>query len=199
MAGALNFPNLLQVPRPLGPPAIGAGSAKPGATIGCGQGAWKGDIVPASLYRAPTGYAYEWSRNGFRVPGATSASITAADVGMYRCSVIASNPAGSALQASAAVAVFKVGRPKLNKRKGTAKLPVVLPAGGKLTVGGRGVRRLTRVVAGSERLKLTVRSRGRPLRKLRKRGKARVALVLSFAPADGASAGQRRPIVLRKK
>ncbi len=49
--------------------------------------------------------AYSWTRNGAAIPGAGGSSYGAAAAGEYRCTVTASNPAGSASQTSAAHAV----------------------------------------------------------------------------------------------
>jgi DNA-binding beta-propeller fold protein YncE len=198
-AGSPNFPNLLEVPRPSAIPALTASSAKPGATLGCTPGGWAGDVSSASLYRAPTAFSYEWSRSGAPIVGATTATLTGADVGAYRCKVTASNPAGAASQTSAVTPVFKVGKPKLNRKKGTAKLPVTLPVSGRLGVTGQGFKATTRQVAAAGTLKLTIRAKGKSLKKLRRSGKAKLALTLAFTTFDGGVAAQARSVLLHTK
>jgi hypothetical protein len=199
-SGALNFPNLLEAPAGAAPPAV-SGSAKPGSELGCTQGFWKLDVGSASLYRAPTAYAYQWSRNDTPLAGATSATLTAQDVGEYRCTVTASNAAGSASQASSLGAVFRIGKARLNKKKGIAKLPVSLPGRGTLTVSGKGYRAVTKSVGSAKTVKLTIRAKGKALRKLTKSGKAKLGLTfnfLTFSPGSFAAV-QTKPVVLRKK
>jgi hypothetical protein len=74
-------------------PAV-SGNLAPGETLTCDQGAWEG---------SPTGYAYQWYRDGEPVEGATSASylIGVADEGhSIGCSVTASNSSGAGVAAT---------------------------------------------------------------------------------------------------
>ena len=66
----------------------------------CSQGAWAPDLLGAFLYRAPQSFAYQWSRNGAEIGGATDPSYTAYVPGDYRCRVTATNEAGSTSQTS---------------------------------------------------------------------------------------------------
>lgn len=103
-AGANDHPEmlaLLKAPDGTGAPAITGGSAV-GSTLSCSRGSWAGDLLSAFLYQAPHSYAYQWSRNGAEITGATSASLTATLAGDYACQVTAANQAGSASQTSAA-------------------------------------------------------------------------------------------------
>jgi DNA-binding beta-propeller fold protein YncE len=199
-SGTPNFPNLLEAPAGAAPPAL-TGSAMPGSTLGCSQGFWKPDVSSASRYRAPTAYAYQWSRNGTPLAGATSATLTARDVGEYRCTVTASNAAGSAAQTSALGAVFRIGKVRLNRKKGIAKLPVSLPGGGTLKVSGRGVRSATKSVAVAKSVTLTIRAKGNARKKLAKSGKAKLRLAFNFLTFSPGSfnALQTKTLVLRKK
>ena len=175
------------------------GTAKPGGSLSCTQGAWREDISSASLYRAPIAYSYQWSRSGQALAGATSATVVADSVGEYRCQVTAANQAGLGSQTSTVAAVFKVGKPKRNRRKGTAKLPVSLPGAGQLKVSGKGFKAIAKTVASAKTVKLAVRARGKSLRKLRASGKTKLKRTLSFLTSDGGIATQKKPVVLRKK
>jgi hypothetical protein len=98
------FVALLKVPLGAGPPII-AGGSSPGSQLSCSQGAWADNVPGAFLYRAPQSFAYQWSRDGTDISGATSSSYSANVAGSYTCKVTASNQAGSAVQTSVAKAV----------------------------------------------------------------------------------------------
>jgi hypothetical protein len=102
---AANLPSLLKAPSGTGAPAITGGSTT-GSALSCSQGSWAGDMVEAFLYRAPQSFAYQWSRDGVDIGGATASSHTASVAGDYRCRVRATNVAGSVSQTSAAHAVM---------------------------------------------------------------------------------------------
>jgi hypothetical protein len=101
------FPIVQKVPAGTGLPTISGGSDI-GTTLSCSQGSWALDLVEALLYRAPSSFAYQWSRDGKVVAGATSPSIAASKAGQYVCLVTGSNQAGAATQTSAA---HRVGPP----------------------------------------------------------------------------------------
>jgi hypothetical protein len=103
-ASAPTYPSLFKGPQAAGPPTIGGGSV-PGSLLSCSSGSWAPDLLAAFLYRAPASFAYQWSRNGTDIPGATATTYTAADTGSYSCRVTASNHAGSASQTSGPHAV----------------------------------------------------------------------------------------------
>jgi DNA-binding beta-propeller fold protein YncE len=97
----VGFPLLLSSPLPVSPPTVSGGSG-PRSTLSCAQGAWATDTVEAFFYRSPQSFAFQWSRDGTDVPGATGSTLTAdARGGEYRCRVTAANAAGTALQTSA--------------------------------------------------------------------------------------------------
>ncbi len=98
------FPALLKSPSATGAPVINGGTSV-GSSLGCSTGSWAPDAVPEFLYRAPQGFAYQWSLDGADIAGATQSSITADVPGEYRCRVTAENHAGSASQTSAAQSV----------------------------------------------------------------------------------------------
>jgi hypothetical protein len=98
-ASALELP-----PVNLIPPAI-AGVPVVGQPLGCSQGVWAGP---------PSSYAYQWTREGADLPGASAASYTVVpgDVGKaLRCRVTGSNSMGSASATSAPVIGLGVGSP----------------------------------------------------------------------------------------
>jgi hypothetical protein len=99
--GGPSLPALLKRPAGAGLPAVTGGS-KPKSALSCSRGAWAPDLLGASLYRAPAGFAFQWSRDGVDLPGATTGTLTADKPGSYRCTVTASNFAGGSTQTSEA-------------------------------------------------------------------------------------------------
>jgi hypothetical protein len=204
-----DLPALLEVPDSEGGPAIG-GKPAPGSVLHCTQGKWAPDLLASLLYRAPQSFSYAWSKNGNAIPGATSSTITASSVGNYRCRVTARNEAGSGSVTSRPDGVFRIGRPKLNRRRGTARLPVRVPGPGTLTLQGRriikqrayGAARASsshsrRVAAGT--VKLLVEMKRDARKRLNRRGRARVGVKVTYTPTGGAAGSQHKAVKLKKK
>jgi hypothetical protein len=91
---------------------------------------------------------------------------------------------------------FSIGRPILNRRKGTARLPVTLPGAGTLIATGSGV--FTKPVAGPETVTVPVRATGRKRRALNRNGKVVLKLSVSFEPRGGLRRSQTVRLRLRK-
>ncbi len=196
-----NFPVLLESPRNLDKPTV-QGQHKPGATLTCTQGTWRGDLVESFLYRAPQSFSYQWFRNGKPVAGATAATTVANKVGAYTCDVTATNFAGSEAWTSplefnvnATVAFKKV---TFNRKKGTATLRVAVTGSGRLDVYGKGVANAQRKHAAGT-AKITVRTSGKARIKLKSTGKAKVKATVSYTPEGGKAIKRRKTIVLKKK
>jgi hypothetical protein len=198
------FPALLEPPIGAGAPAV-AGRTAPGSQLSCSKGSWAPDLIESFLYRVPQSYAYQWSRNGADVAGATSESIAAGSVANYQCRVTARNEAGSAAQTSPARGVFKLGKVKLDLRKGTAKLPVTVAGPGAIRLTGKGV--VTRKASSGARARaaaagsgvtrtLLVKVKGR--KKLNRTGKTKVSVKVTYTPSGGTPGGQAKRIKLRK-
>ncbi len=200
------FPVLLKTPRNTSPPSLframvnedGKNPAPPEAHLTCTQGTWAGDLVESFLYRAPLSVSLQWTREGQDVSNATGANFAASGVGEYRCRVTANNWAGSSAQLSPVAAVFGVGKAKLSKRQGTARLPVNLPAAaGSLTVAGKGIAGKVLTTAGP--VSVLIRPTGRARKALARKGSAKVGTNLTFTPAEGPPVTQVAKIILRKK
>jgi hypothetical protein len=196
-----NFPVLLESPRNLDKPTV-QGQHKPGATLTCTQGTWRGDVVESFLYRAPQSFSYQWFRNGKPIAGATAATTVASKVGAYTCDVTATNFAGSEAWTSplefnvnATVAFKKV---TFNRKKGTATLRVAVTGSGRLDVYGKGVANAQRKHAAGT-AKITVRTSGKARIKLKNTGKAKVKATVSYTPDGGKAIKRRKTIVLKKK
>jgi DNA-binding beta-propeller fold protein YncE len=112
-------PVVIKSPTGTGAPTI-TRNAKVRSELTCSTGTWGADFAGSFVYQAPRSFAYQWSRNGAAVTGATAATLNATAAGAYACTVTATNQAGSAPQGSAIVNV-KASKVKLStKRKAKA-------------------------------------------------------------------------------
>ena len=102
--GAFTFPALLKAPSATGAPTI-TGASTQGSLLSCSQGSWAADLFSDFLFQAPRSYAYAWQLNGADIPGASGATLTAFQPGLYRCRVTATNQAGSTAQTSSQVQI----------------------------------------------------------------------------------------------
>jgi hypothetical protein len=192
---AANFTALLKAPSGAGAPTITV-KAK---ALDCSEGTWAPDLLESFLYRRPRSFAYQWSRNGIAMAGALGGSVPAGSVGNYACRVTAQNQAGSASQTSVPYARFKIGRPRRNRRRGTATIPVTVPDAGTLILGGKGVARLAKKARGGGTVGLLVRPRGKRRRKLNRKGRIKLRVRVAFRPALGTSGSQTRKVRLVKR
>jgi hypothetical protein len=95
---AISVPAIIPIALPVSAPPVNtslpviSGTAQPGQTLTCSQGAWT---------NAPMGYAYSWQRNVTTTIGSGNTYLlTAADVNQaITCTVVASNTSGSSLPA----------------------------------------------------------------------------------------------------
>jgi DNA-binding beta-propeller fold protein YncE len=194
------FPVLLKAPSPGAPPQV-SGGPKPGSTLTCTPASWAADLLESFLYQVPQSTSMQWLQNGQAVAGATATTLKAGSVGSYSCQGTATNQAGSASQTSAPVAIFKLGKVTLNKKKGTATLAVQVPGAGTLTLTGKQLvkQKGKRTAASAGTVKLLVKAKGKAKKALAKKGKAKVSAKVGFAPASGSSGSQTKSIVLKQK
>jgi hypothetical protein len=224
-AGNWLFPAIFERPSGTGAPALSGGST-PGSTLFCTRGSWAADLLGSFLYRVPRSFAYQWSRDGADIPGATSSTIAASPAGDYRCRVTATNDAGSASQTSdpfevAAPApsthpappplappsnLFRLGKARLNKKKGTASLPVRVPGPGlvRLRVTGAAGRHRARTstadfVGAAGTVRLPVVAGGKAQRKLDRTGRVEVSVDVAFTPNGGTAAAKTKALTLVKR
>ena len=95
---------------------------------------------------------------------------------------------------------FRFGKVKLNRKKGTAILPVILPSGGKVTLKGSStVKGQSKTTKKATTLKFTVRAKGKALKKLRKVGTVKVKPAFTFRPTGGIASTKTKPIRLAMK
>jgi hypothetical protein len=133
----------------------------------------------------------------------TVAAPSTAAPGVYDVTITATTPQGGTATQVAKLEVtkpkLKVGKVKLNKRNGTAKLSVGVPGAGTLTASGKGVVKAQRKASGPATLKLPIKSKGKAKKKLKATGKAKVKVKLVFKPENGAPVTKTKSIVLKKK
>jgi hypothetical protein len=124
-------PVILKSPSGTGAPAA-TRSAKSRSRLECSSGSWAVDYPGSYVYQAPRSIAYQWTRNGVPIVGATATIYSAKSAGQYACVVTATNQTGTGSQTSAAVNV-KSAKVKLSVKKKTT-----VKAGGvaKFTVKG---------------------------------------------------------------
>jgi hypothetical protein len=96
--GAQN-PIILRAPSAASPPTV-TGKPKFHSVLTCSTGAWAADFAGSYLYQAPHTYAYQWTRDGVAIAGATASTFKINSAGSYACAVTAANQAGSAVQSS---------------------------------------------------------------------------------------------------
>jgi hypothetical protein len=108
-------PLILKSPTGAGAPAV-TRDAKNRAQLNCSQGSWGADYPGSFVYQAPRTFAYQWTRNGTPIAGATAATLATTKPGSYGCIVTATNQTGAAGQTSAPVNV-KAAKVKLTTKK----------------------------------------------------------------------------------
>ena len=99
---------------------------------------------------------------------------------------------------------FILGGTTRNKKKGTATLTVNVPNPGELTGSGKDVRVagaavISTTVTAPGDVKLTIRAKGKKLRKLKDKGKVNVAPSITYTPTGGDPSTQSRKLKLKKK
>jgi hypothetical protein len=121
--------------------------------------------------------------------------------GTYQVTVTAKAPQGGAVTQVASVKVtrptLKLGKVKPNPAKGTAALQVSVPGGGKLTIAGKGVAKVTKKISKAKTLKVKIAATGKAGAALQKIGKAKLKLKATFKPTSGISVSKTKSVVLK--
>jgi hypothetical protein len=94
---------------------------------------------------------------------------------------------------------FRFGRLKHNRRRGTAKLDVIVPGPGELRLVARRLKRgrLATDGAGTVKLEVKTKRHGFGARRLRRRGKVGVKPKVTYTPTGGDSLRKKKPVKLR--
>jgi DNA-binding beta-propeller fold protein YncE len=149
-----SWPVLLESPRGAGAPVITGGSAV-GSTLNCSQASWAADLTPSFLYRAPRNFASQWSisTNGTDSFNAFANPLTASVAGTYRCTVTASNQAGSASQSSAPYPIASPTSPPASPGSSASTGPAAGPTSGASTVLAFGAQALVTLKLATKRIR----------------------------------------------
>lgn len=123
--------------------------------------------------------------------------------GVYSVTITATTPQGGSTSQVATFEVtkpkLKVGKVKLNRANGTAKLSIGVPSAGTLAVSGKGIAKAKRSAKGPKTVKATIKAKGKAKTKLNATGKAKVKAKIVFKPENGAPVTKTKSITLKKK
>jgi hypothetical protein len=126
-----------------------------------------------------------------------------AEPGTYEVSLTGTASGGAATSGVAKLKVAKptlrLGRPRLNRKRGTALLPVTVPGAGILTLKGRGLRSLRRRPKLARTIRIPIKVSGKAKRRLARTGTARVSARLTYRPVPGVPVTATKAIVLRQQ
>jgi len=170
--------------------AFSAASALPGAVLEPATGGFSTGPLPADTHRLASSGAV------------TVQAPSGAEPGTYDVTLTATTAAGVATSATAKLRVAKatigIGKPKLNRKRGTALLPVTVPGAGVLALKGAAVRSAQKRPQGARTLKVLIKARGKAKDRLARNGKVRVVARVEYKPEPGVPAKGRKAIVLKQ-
>jgi hypothetical protein len=94
---------------------------------------------------------------------------------------------------------FTVGKPKVNAKKGTAKLPVNVDGPGLLKLSGKSIAAQLKQSSKAGTVKLLVKPKGKARKKLKQHGKLKVRATVTFTPTGGKPFDQPLKVKLKQK
>jgi hypothetical protein len=191
IAGTLNWPH--PAPTATVAPVQNANAANPLRLDGGGSVAASG-LAQCGI----SGYAWQ-TDDGTSGSGPVISHLFAP--GPHSATLTVTNNCGGARSAKTSFDVapgVKLGRVKLNRRTGTAKLQVKALGPGSLTLSGKGLKRKVTHVTNAGTVSLTLRPTGRARHALAKRGKAKVRAAVSLLPPGGETSTASKAVVLRR-
>jgi hypothetical protein len=138
------------------------------------------------------------------VAAGNSTSHTYATAGHYQVTVTAQDSAGTPVSATGTIAIapsndFKIGKLKLDRKKGTGKLAVTVPGPGEVVLSGKGVAKARKRAVRAGTVQLPVKAVGKLAKRLKSKGKAKLPATVTFTPEGGSSSAQRRGLTLVEK
>ncbi len=96
-------------------------------------------------------------------------------------------------------AKLSLGKVVKNKKTGRAVLAAKVNGGGSLTVTGPKVVTTRKTPSGATTVKLVIKAKRKQMKVLRKRGKLKVTVKVTFRASEGGTVVRRRTVVLRKR
>ncbi|MBO0747649.1 MAG: proprotein convertase P-domain-containing protein [Acidimicrobiaceae bacterium] len=105
---------------------------------------------------------------------------------------------GWSLNLTAPVNSLKAGKPKLNKKNGSARIPVTVGDAGTLTLRGKGVKTRNARVGAPGTVNLVVKPKGKAAKQLSSNGAAKVKTQITFTPTGGTSSTTTKKLKLKK-
>lgn len=102
---------------------------------------------------------------------------------------------------------FSFGEVKKNKKTGTAKLTAIVPGPGELALRGKKVKRVSEQVEAAAtgaspngvEVELKVKAKGKAERKLKRTGKAKVRMEVTYTPVGGEPNSESKEVTLKKR
>ena len=89
---------------------------------------------------------------------------------------------------------------KLNKKKGTATVAVIVPGPGTMRlVGSKKVKKASKTAKIAGTVKLLLKAKGKGLRSLKRNGRVKVRARFTFAPTGGTPASRTKVVKLVRK
>jgi methionine-rich copper-binding protein CopC len=123
-------------------------------------------------------------------------------VGTYQVTLTAATAQGGVVTGTANLKVtkptLKLGKAKLNKKKGTAKLSAKISGAGTVTLSGKGIVSTKGKAKKAKTLKLTVKPKGKTKTQLGKTGAAKVKVKVTFKPSSGISVTKKKGFSLKQ-
>jgi hypothetical protein len=170
---------------------LGASSNLPGAAVALSGSTFTPPALDPSTHRSSGSDTV------------TVAIPKTAKPGVYEVTLTAKTAQGGTATQVAKIEVtkpkLKIGKVKLNKKNGTAKLSVGVPSAGTLTVSGKNIVKVKRTAKGAKTIKVTIKAKGKAKKTLGSTGKAKVKAKIVFKPSNGASVTKTKSITLKKK
>ena len=100
---------------------------------------------------------------------------------------------------AAATPKVSLGKAALNGNTGRASIAVTVNEAGLLTLSGKNVKRTVLKAGARGTVLMPIVPKGKAVRQLGRRGRAKVAIAVSLAGADGQKANASRKLTLRQR
>ncbi|HVQ59150.1 MAG TPA: PKD domain-containing protein [Solirubrobacterales bacterium] len=173
-------------------PVVGANSALPVLLDGGGS------VAAAGLPQCGIA-SYAWKVDD----GATGTGPTFShgfDPGAHKAMLTVTSTCGGSASVETSFVVapaLKLGKVKLNRSKGTATVKVTALVAGKLTLTGKGIKKVSKKLAKPGTATLLVKPTGKVRKRLFARGDAKAKIVVSLKPASGTPFSLRKTLPLK--